>query len=93
MSASIIVGTDLFFLAIQTPADLVTASVIPDLLEALTCLYIGKLLATLILAKVHDEAGDILSTLHLLCDLFLHVFIDVALNTLLFLLHFSMINN
>ena len=83
MGTGVIVGRDLLLLAIKAPADLVAATVVPNLLEALASLYVGELLAFLVLGEVHDETSDVLSTFHLAGHILLEVFVDVLFDTLL----------
>ena len=90
MRSGIVVSRDHVLLAIKAPADLITATVVPDLLEALTRLDVGELLPFLILAEISEKAGDGVSTLLFTGDLLLEVLVDVLLDLLLLLrCHFS----
>ena len=83
LSPRVVVGRNLLLLAIEAPADLVAATVVPDLLEGLARLNVGELLALLILAEIGDKASDCLGTRSLTGDLLLQVLVDVFLNLFL----------
>ena len=53
MSVCIVIEADLLLSAIETPADLFVAAVVPDFLEALAFLHVGEIFASLVLTEVY----------------------------------------
>ena len=87
LRARVVASRDLLLLAIESPPDLIAASEVVNLLEALAVVHVGELFTFLVLSEVDDELGDGFGTLLLVGKFALQVRFLVAVNLLLEICH------